>query len=111
MVKIDCKIINLSLPNLACFAPWRESIPASSISGYRKIYANRNSFNYSERRSFGSASLDTGRAQVLQVDKSLGRWQRRLDCSCFGHEGDDLSHSFDVNLALPGQHVALGLKV
>ena len=28
MVKIVCKIINLSLPNLACFAPWRESIPA-----------------------------------------------------------------------------------
>jgi len=29
MVKIVCKIINLFLPNLACFAPWRESIPAS----------------------------------------------------------------------------------
>ena len=28
MVKIVCKIINVSLPNLACFAPWRESIPA-----------------------------------------------------------------------------------
>ena len=28
MVKIVRKIINLSLPNLACFAPWRESIPA-----------------------------------------------------------------------------------
>ena len=28
MVKVVCKIINLSLPNLACFAPWRESIPA-----------------------------------------------------------------------------------
>ena len=28
MVKIVCKIVNLSLPNLACFAPWRESIPA-----------------------------------------------------------------------------------
>ena len=22
MVKVVCKIINLSLPNLACFAPW-----------------------------------------------------------------------------------------
>jgi hypothetical protein len=43
MVKIVCKIINLSLPNLACFAPWRESIPAFEYSGYRKIcvsYAN-----------------------------------------------------------------------
>ena len=27
-MKIVCKIINFSLPNLACFAPWRESIPA-----------------------------------------------------------------------------------
>jgi spore maturation protein SpmB len=27
MVKIVCKIIYLSLPNLACFAPLRESFP------------------------------------------------------------------------------------
>jgi hypothetical protein len=27
MVKVLCKIINLSLPNLACFASWRESNP------------------------------------------------------------------------------------
>jgi hypothetical protein len=28
MVEIGRKIIKLSLPNLASFAPWRESIPA-----------------------------------------------------------------------------------
>jgi hypothetical protein len=27
-----CKIINLSIPNLACFAPWRESIPVFDYS-------------------------------------------------------------------------------
>ena len=44
MVKIVCKIINLSLPNLACFAPWRESIPAfeyfrlpENLRGLRKL--------------------------------------------------------------------------
>jgi len=27
MNKIVCKIVNLSIPNLANFAPWRESVP------------------------------------------------------------------------------------
>ncbi len=32
MVKTVYKIIYLSLPNLACFAPWRESIPVFEYS-------------------------------------------------------------------------------
>jgi hypothetical protein len=51
MVKIVCKIINLSLPNLACFAPWRESIPRVRVFQITGKFAQAAKiFNYSSTK-------------------------------------------------------------
>ena len=41
MVRIVCRTIYLSPPNLACFAPWREKYPCPRVFDSRKICANR----------------------------------------------------------------------
>ena len=45
--------------------------------------------------------------QIFQFDKALRRWQRGLEQSRFAHEGNYLVQTFEVDLALLRQHVAL----
>jgi len=67
MVKIVCKIINLSLPNLACFAPWRESIPAFE---YFRLPENLREL----RKIFNYCNTEFAEDFCMQILRSLPAW-------------------------------------
>src|SRR5262249_909286 len=47
----------------------------------------------------GAVLLNSRRVQVLQIDEALGCGKRRLDRFALAHQGDDLFHSFEIDLA------------
>jgi hypothetical protein len=49
--------------------------------------------------ALGVILLNARRVQVLQIDEALGCGKRRLDRFALGHQGNDLFHAFEVDLA------------
>ena len=48
---------------------------------------------------------------MLQINEAFHRRQRRFEFARFGHDLDDLTEAFDVDLALLGDDAAIGLEI
>lgn len=62
------------------------------------------------RSSFRAALLDPRSPKILEVDETFGGGERLFDGPGLAQESDHLSQTFETDLSLLRQDVALGLE-